>query len=205
MTGVYGAEADLSFRRFDARLQVANSSPMHPQSLASPSQHPHWTGGAGYTLPNGLRIGVSVHHGPYIPVESRWLSPGDDFRQFPATGVGTEVQWARGRVSVQGEWQRFEYPYPRVSSLIGSFGFAETKIIVTPRLFVAGRAGFRSFNYLVAAEQNYEAVIGYRPSRRQLIKLGYLKSRDESLGSARGDVLGLQYIYSFQGLPVRLP
>ena len=57
--GIPGVEAQLSWNRFDARVQVTNSSPANPQSLRSRSQFVQGTAGAGYSPHGGLHIGVS--------------------------------------------------------------------------------------------------------------------------------------------------
>ena len=64
-------------------------------------------------------------------------------RSFPASGLGLEVQWARGHWSASGEWQRFQYDLPgftQAPSVISTYG--EAKRILTPRLYLAGRAGW---------------------------------------------------------------
>jgi hypothetical protein len=51
--GLPGAEVDVSWRKFDGRFQLTNSSPANPQSLRSGNQAAQWTAGAGYTIRQG--------------------------------------------------------------------------------------------------------------------------------------------------------
>ncbi len=82
--------------------------------------------------------------GPIWPPMSPPLLPrGTSVRSFPASGLGLEVQWARGHWSASGEWQRFQYDLPgfiQAPSVISTYG--EAKRILTPRFYVAGRAGW---------------------------------------------------------------
>ena len=62
--GLPGAQIDVTRSKVDARLQFANSSPANPRSLFARDQYGNWAGGAGYTLRQGLRVGVDAYRGP---------------------------------------------------------------------------------------------------------------------------------------------
>jgi len=198
--GVTGVEVDVSIHRLDTRLQLANSSPAHPVGVSSGDQHPQWAGGAGYTVRHGLRIGLSAYRGPYMLRASRFLSEGDQSADYRATGVGLDVQWARGRWSASGEWQRFSFPYPRIPAAVGNYGYAETKVVLTPRWYAALRAGYQDYNHIAPDRQNYDFVLGYRPNRFQLIKVGYQWLRETGVVGTRDDVWAVQYVTSIDSL-----
>ncbi len=199
-TGVVGLEADTNIRRLDARFQLTNSSPMRPVGLRSLDQHLQWAAGLGYTFRQGLRVGVSTYRGPYMLRTSRFLSMGDRSDQYPASGVGVDVQWARGRWSVNGEWQHFEFSYPRISSAIGSYGYGEAKVVLTARCYLATRIGYQDYNYIAPDRQNYDFVFGYRPNRWQLVKFGYQLLRDRAVAGTVDDVWAVQYVTSLDSL-----
>ncbi len=209
--GLPGIEMDLSSHKVDARVQITNSSPANPQSLLSGSQHAQWTAGGGYTVVQGLRVGVSAFEGPYFDHDVAALLPvGKTVGDFPATGAGLDVQWARGRWSTTGEWQWFHFDYPNLSvSPTASFAYAEVKAVITPRIYAAlrvgeqrnGRVADQWFSQsLEPSQQAYEFAIGYRPNRWQLIKLGYEWLRTSEVPGTRDNVLGLQYVTSIQSL-----
>src|SRR5207302_695274 len=97
----------------DGRLQLTNSSPVNPETLwANEAQFLNWAAGAGYTIRPGLRFGASMFHGPYLEV-GRFLLPTENAADWPFTATGIDGQWKLGRWSVNGEWQRFYFLYPR--------------------------------------------------------------------------------------------
>ena len=199
-TGVMGLEIDASIQRLDTRFQLTNSSPVNPQGLLSRDQHAQWAAGAGYTILQGFRVGVSAYRGPYMRQTSRYLEGIERSADYSATGLGLDAQWARGRWSLNGEWQHFELPYPRMRTVIGNYGYAEAKAVLTPRWYAAVRAGYQDYNYRRPDRQSYDFVFGYRPNRFQLIKVGYQWLRDRELPGTRDDVWAVQYVTSIDSL-----
>jgi hypothetical protein len=210
--GLPGAELDISSGKVDARVQVTNSSPANPQTLRSGDQHLQWAAGAGYTIRPGFRVGFSAFRGPYLNQNIHQLLPiGDTLRNYSATGAGADLQWAKGRWSVEAEWQRFQFTYPQfVKSPAVSFGYVELKAILTPRLYAATRVGYQRYNAVqderitssdpfLSGRRSYEFALGYRPNRWQLLKVGYQRLRVE--GEQTFDsVLAFQLVTSIQSL-----
>lgn len=211
--GVRGVEADFSGHRFDGRLQFTNSSPSHPLSLTDSGQFLQWTAGAGYTIHQGFRVGVSGFRGPYLNAALSSLLPaGTTLRDFPANAFGIDAQWARGRWSLSGEWQRFQYDSPnfRVSpSVISIYG--EAKAIITPRLFLAARAGWlqpgravdktgASTDQFAPSMASYEFAAGSWINRYQLLKGSYEWLNIGNRPGTRFNVLGVQLVTTFHAL-----
>jgi hypothetical protein len=194
----------------DARLQFTNSSPARAENLLSPDQNPNWTAGGGYTIRQGLRVGGSMYRGAYLKV-GRSLLPTDHTRDWQLLALGLDFQWARGRWSANGEWQRFHYPYPRyILSPTFQFGYLEVKTRLHPRVYTAARAGYNAYSmiqtesmaYPVAprpTRQAYEFVIGYQINRSQLLKIGYEWLRAANLPATANNVFGVQFVTSIQG------
>lgn len=184
--GLPGLESDISWGRVDSRLQITNSSPVNPQGLASSSQFIQWTAGGGYTLPTGFHIGASAFRGPYLDQNlAPFLPSGKGIRDFPASGIGLDAQWARGPWSAEGEWQHFRFDLPDfVTSPSENAAYAQVKRILTPRAFFAIRASAQRFgrvqdtsgfsaNTYQAPQYIEELSLGYRFSRQELMKLGF--------------------------------
>jgi hypothetical protein len=202
--GLPSIQAEISWARLDGRLQITNSSPANPQGFTSHSQSPQWTAGGGYTVPGGLHVGLSAFRGPYLDRTLDSLLPsGRTIRDFPAVGLGIDAQWARGRWSVDGEWQHFRFELPGfVRSPSERIAYVQLKTILSPRTFVAARATMLEFgrvldisgvtaNHAAAPQQVYEFAFGYRPNRHQLIKAGYeWMNRKESSFNAGPDARG---------------
>jgi len=184
--GLPAVEADLSVARFDARVQVTNSSPANPHPLTSGSQFAQWTAGAGYTVPGGLHLGASGFRGPYLDrTLLPYLPAGAGIGNFLASGIGLDAAWARGPWSLEGEWQQFRFDLPGfVISPSETSQYLQAKRNLSPRVFVAARATAFHFgrirddsgisaNRLTGAHQVYEIGGGYRFSRVELLKFEF--------------------------------
>jgi len=208
--GLPGAEIDFSGHRLDARLQITNSSPADPQPFSRTGEYLQWTVGGGYTIRQGFRVGASAFRGPYLDASLiPFLPPGSTLRSFPASGVGLDAQWARGRWSATGEWQRFQYDYPNFTvapTVTSSYG--ELKAVVTPRLFLAGRAGWMtpggaadntsaSTSQFAPSIASYELAAGSWINRHQLLKVSYEWLTIQNLPGTKLDVLGFQFVTTF--------
>ena len=211
--GLPAAEIDLSWRRLDTRLQLTNSNPYNPVGFFKSGQYPQWTGGGGYTLRQGLRVGISAYRGPWLVGSFSSLVPTDlSAKDFPASGVGADVQWARGRWSASGEWDRFVFDFPHLTNAPTlNFGYVELKMIINPRWYVAIRPNFQTDNHIVFGgvqssatvfpnRQYYEAAIGFRPDRFQLLKVGYEWAKVENSQVNHDNVFGIQFVTTFNGL-----
>ncbi|MBI4461141.1 MAG: hypothetical protein HY648_13930, partial [Acidobacteria bacterium] len=148
--GLPGAEINLGWKKLDGRFQLTNSSPANPKNLLSDDQHLQWAAGAGLTIWQGFRVGASGYRGTFLEEDVASLLPkGTTLGDYPATGVGTDIQWALGRWSASAEWQRFEYNYPRFrTSPAVSYGYLETKVILSPRFYAALRAGYENHGWV---------------------------------------------------------
>jgi hypothetical protein len=145
--GVAGAQIDASRGKWDARAQFANSSPANPRSIFAPDQYGNWAGGAGYTIRQGFRIGVSAYRGPYLDRKYSYFFPGEaNPSTLPAKALGLDVSWAHGHSGVQGELQTFVMPYTAIPTFRETVGYGEIKQVLTPRWFVAVRPGFSGAN-----------------------------------------------------------
>jgi len=194
----------------DARFQVTNSSPAYPQPLSHTGEYLQWTAGAGYTIRQGFRVGASAFRGPYLDVSLIPFFPaGATVRSFPASAIGLEAQWARGRWSALGEWQRFQYDLPNFTvapSVVSTYG--ETKVVIVPRLFLAGRAGWMlpggaadktgvSTSQFAPYVASYELGAGSWINRHQLLKASYEWLHIQNFPGRRLDVFGIQFVTTF--------
>src|SRR5579862_6834548 len=64
--GLPAAEFDLTWSHLDTRFQFTTSNPYNPRDFFQSGQHPQWTAGAGYTIRQGFRVGVSAYRGPWL-------------------------------------------------------------------------------------------------------------------------------------------
>jgi len=211
--GLPGVQAEFSGYRFDARLQITSGSPSNPLSLSHAPDYAQWTAGGGYTIRQGFRVGVSAFRGPYLDPSLASLLPVDTtVRDFPATAIGFDVQWALGHWSVTGEWQRFWYASPNFSvspSVVSTY--AELKRTLSPRFFVAGRTGWlrpgsatdtsgASTSQFAPRIGSYELGGAWWLNRHQLLKASYEWLRIEDLPGTRTNVVGLQFVTTFHAL-----
>jgi hypothetical protein len=168
---VTGAQIDLSRNSWDCRVQFANSSPANPHGPIAQDQHGNWAAGAGYTIRQGFRVGLSGYRGPYLDRD------GEDsatvrLSKFPASAGGIDVTWARGHTNIQGELQRFVMPHPAESSIKETAAYGEVKQVLSPRWYVATRVGVTG-SRTEGNAQSIEMAAGIRPNRLQLLKFSF--------------------------------
>jgi hypothetical protein len=211
--GLPGIQAEVSSHRVDARVQITSGSPANPLSLSHAPDYAQWVAGGGYTIRQGFRVGISGFRGPYLAPELTTLLPaGTTVRDFPASGLGLEAQWASGHWSASGEWQRFQFDSPNLTqapSVISTY--VEAKRILTPRLYVAGRTGWlkpggatdtsaASTSQFSPSMASYELGAGCWINRHQLLKGSYEWLRIQNLPGTRTNVLGFQFVTTFHAL-----
>jgi len=171
--GLAGAQVDATAGPFDMRAQFTNSSPANPRSVFDKDQYANWAGGAGYTIRQGFRVGVSAYRGPYLDRNYPFYFPGEARpRDLPATGYGLDVQWGRGHWNVYGELAHFQFTYKAIPTFNLHTGYAEAKRALTPRWYAAARFGYeRPVGY--TGSEYYEMAVGFRPQAHQVLKFGY--------------------------------
>jgi hypothetical protein len=192
--GLAGAQVDVTQGKLDARAQFVNSSAINPRAIYARDQYGNWAGGAGYTIKQGFRVGMSAYRGPYLDRAFPYYFPGEAKpRDLPATAVGVDAEWGWGHWNLNGEWQRFHLDYHAIPTYIEQVGYVEVRRILHPRWYVATRLGYETAN----AEPGhgvYEFAVGYRPSRFELVKLGYQIQRGPAIPGTLGNTLAVQLV-----------
>lgn len=198
--GLIGAQVDAVMGKLDVRAQFTNSSPANPRPIFSRDEYGTWTGGAGYTIRQGLRVGVSAYRGPYLDRSYPFFFPGEaNPKGLPATGFGTDVQWAAGHWNVNGEWQYFHMDYKLIPVFTTHTGYAEIKRVLHPRWYIAARAGYlRASAY--TAPNDFEFAVGYRPNAHQLIKLEYEVLQSPVIHGVQANTLAIQVVTTLKPL-----
>lgn len=180
--GLAGAQADVTLGKWDARLQFANSSPANPRSIFDKDQYANWAGGAGYTIRQGLRVGMSGYRGPYLDRHYAFYFRGEAKPiDLPASAIGVDVDWAAGHWNIRGEWQHFVMPYKLFPDFRQTATYVEARRVLHPRWFVAARAGYVHTS-LTSGDDTFEGVIGFRPNTHQIIKTGLVVNHAQDTG-----------------------
>jgi hypothetical protein len=181
--GLAGVEADVTLGKWDARAQFVNSSPADARSVFDDGQFGSWLGGAGYTIRQGLHVGLAGYRGPYLYQSMPYYFPGPGgLHNLPASGWGVDAEWDKGHWNTSGEWHRFDLAYYVIPTLREDAGYVEVKRVLHPRWYVAGRAGYLHPNFAFGGE-TYEAVVGFRPNGWQIIKVAYGIERERPSGN----------------------
>jgi hypothetical protein len=200
--GLTGAQVDATLGKLDMRLQFTNSSPANPRSIFQNDQYGNWTGGIGYTLAQGFRVGVSAYRGPYLDRQSEFYFPGESPpRDLPATAYGLEVQWGRGPWNAYAELQRFQFDYHVIPTFTENTGYVELRRVLHPRWYVAARLSYLRSNSEPPL-QVYETVVGYRPNRIQLIKVGYEIQQGQYIRGTLANTFGVQLVTAFRPVSI---
>jgi hypothetical protein len=211
--GLPGVQIEASNGHLDGRVQLTAGSPAISEYFTTRLSYAQWTAGAGYTIRQGTRIGVSAFRGPYLDrAVASFLPAGASVRDFPATGIGIDGQWARGRWSVNAEWQRFQFDLPNfVVSPTTTTGFAEVKSVLTPRLYLTARVGYMKNGSVLDSTQIFAAQ--YAPTlaslelgggvwlrRNLLLKGSYEWLYTEGEPGSQNNVFGFQLVASIHAL-----
>lgn len=205
--GLPAVQGEISSGRVDARVQITGGSPANPMSFAHAAQYLQWTVGGGYTIRQGFRVGGSAFRGPYLDRDLESVLPaGTSIRDFPATGLGLDVQWARGWWSAHGEIHHFTFAGPNwvVAPNVTS-SYAEMKRTLTPRFYLAGRAGRLttgrvvdvqglSLPHIGSAMTSIELAAGAWLNRHQSLKVSYSCLKPEGTLSSQFNVIGFQLV-----------
>jgi hypothetical protein len=196
IAGLAGAQVDGTLGPFDMRAQLANSSPANPRSVFDKDQYANWAGGAGYTIRQGFRVGVSAYRGPYLDRHYAFYFPGEARpHDLPATGYGLDVQWGRGPWNLYGELAHFQMAYKVIPTFNLHTGYAEARRVLNPRWYAAARAGYnRPVGY--RGSESYEAAAGFRPNASQVLKFGYTVERYS--GASLDHSAVIQFVTSFR-------
>lgn len=194
---VAGAQLDASHGKWDGRVQFANSSPANPRSLFAGDQYGNWAGGAGYTIRQGLRVGVSGYRGPYLDRKYAYYFPGEaNPSKLPAHAIGVDGNWAHAHTSAYIEVARFVMPYTAIPKFRESAGYLELRQVLSPRWFIAGRYSITS-NSATGRTNVFEGAAGFRPDRFQLLKFGYEEEHFSSGSERNRNTLAVQFITTF--------
>ena len=197
-----GVEVDGTLGQIDLRGQLTNSSPANPRSILQTNQYLNWTAGAGYTIVQGFRVGVAAYRGPYLDRQYPYYFPGEaDPRNLPGTGIGADVQWGHGHWNFNGEWQRFQMDYTVIPTFIETSGYGEVRLVLHPRWYVATRLGYVRPN-VISGWQSYEASIGYRPGRHELIKLEYELQQWPNTSASQRNTLAIQFVTTLHPISI---
>ena len=198
--GLTGAQVEATIGKLDARAQFVNSSPANRRSIFDRDQYGNWAGGAGYTIKQGFRVGVSAYRGPYLHRGYPYFFPGEaNPKSLPGSAYGLDAQWARGRWNLYGEWQRFQLAYKLIPTFQKRIGYAEARCVLHPRWYAATRVGYLSTTPYPSSETYYEMAGGYRPNRHQLIKFEY---QIERAGGKLENTFAVQLVTSFQAISI---
>jgi hypothetical protein len=186
--GLAGVQTDVTLGKWDARAQFVNSSLMDPRSPLQKDQYGNWAGGAGYTILQGLRVGISGSRGPYLSREWPYFFPGESNpNTLPGSTAGAEVGFARGHWNVEGEWDWMMLPYRAIPFIRREGAYGEAKRVLSPRWYAAVREGYLSTNG--SRQDIFEVAAGYRPGVHELIKFGYELQHNAASGLMNGSVV----------------
>jgi hypothetical protein len=197
-----GVEVDTTIGTVDLRGQLVNSSPTNPRSVAETGQYLNWVAGAGYTIRQGLRVGFSAYRGPYLDRQYPFFFPGEiDPRNLPATAVGVDAQWGVGHWNFNGEWQHFRMDYTVIAPFTQSVGYGELRLAVHPRWYLASRVGYVTASTFPGS-RSYEAAVGYRAGKQELVKLEYEMQQGPGITAAQQNTLAIQFVTTLGPIPV---
>ena len=194
--GGTAAQVDGTRGKWDGRLQFANSSPANPRGPVARDQYGNWAGGAGYTVHQGFRLGISGYRGPYLDRKYPYFFPGEaNPNKLPAHGLGIDASWSRHHTWAFAELQKFVMPYTLFPNFRESTAYGEIRQDISARWFFASRYGYTCTN-VTGKLHSIEGGAGFRPNRRQLIKVAFEEQRYQGTDDSPNHTLGIQFVTS---------
>jgi hypothetical protein len=145
--------------------------------------------GAGINLGPSLHIGASVTHGSYLNRSSPNLPSGTTWDSYKQTIASGDMRFSVGYVDSRAEVAWTSYNAPAASAPLHGLGaYAESKVTLTPRIFIAVRLEHFKYAFIgpfspvspywvsgLTTENNGEVGIGYRLSNALLVKTSVRK------------------------------
>ncbi len=134
----WGAVLSGRVSRFDWRAAAVSLPVVNTNYTPVPSGELRPLVGAGVSLGPSLHIGAALTRGSYLNRNSPGLpKPWDDYRQTVASG---DLRLSLGYVETRAEvaWSNYEAPFAS-SPLHGLGAYAESKITLSPRVFIGAR------------------------------------------------------------------
>ena len=183
-----------------ANSTCARSSRIHRRQIPAASlqtdQYLNWTGGAGYTIRQGLRVGAQHLSRPLSRPPISLLSSRRSRipRTLPATGLGVDAQWGRGPWNVNAEWQRFQMDYHAMPTFIEDSRLRRSPPACSARAGTWPRASAYVSEHMFAGWRWYEAAVGYRPGRHELVKVDYEAKQGTDIYGAQQNTLAVQFV-----------
>ncbi len=200
--GLPGVQIDATLGPADFRAQFVNSSPANRRTLLDSDQYGNWSGGVGYTILQGFRVGVSAYRGPYLSRDYAYFFPGEAApKSLPGSGYGIDAQWARGHWNVYGELHRFQMIYRAIPDFNQHDGYVEARRVLTPRVFAAVRAEYVRSNAF-PGYQAYEMAAGVRLNTQQLLKVGYQIQQGPAVRGTLANVAEIELVTSLHLLSI---
>ena len=202
--GLPGIQMDASLGKLDVRGQFTNSSPSNRRTLLDSDQYGSYTAGAGYTIVQGFRVGASVNRGAYLHRQHRFFFPGEARpKDLPSTAFAIDVQYGRGPWNLFAEWQHNKREYKAIPNFVQKTGYAEVRRVLHPRWYVAGRFDYERASAYPGREV-VDMVIGFRPNRHQLLKVGYAVAHGPAIRGSLGNVVSVQLVTTLRPLSIAL-
>jgi hypothetical protein len=153
-----GVQARYAPGRFDVAASVTTGTLSNPR-VGDDNGGLQIAARAGMEPVAGLITGVSLSRGAWL---SDSVVPAADHRGYRQQAVGIDAEYSRDRWLVRGELIQSTWRLPSIApSLTALTGFAEGRVRLHPRIFIAGRVDRLDFSQVTngAVTQTWDAPI----------------------------------------------
>ena len=192
--------------KWTCEAKLTNSSPTNPRSVLDSDQYLNWTVGGGYTIRRRSSVPGSPHIAAPIWIGSIHTSfrAKSIPRNLPATAVGIDVE-PNGFRPLEHQWgvAAFSNGLHCHSGIHRERRLRQARYVLHPRWYLATRIGYASPS-AIPGWRTYEAAVGYRAGKHQLIKLEYEVQQGPAISGTQHNTLAIQFVTTLHPISVAI-
>lgn len=133
----------------DYRAALVSLPPTHRDYVPDPDPAIRPALGIGVTPRVGFRIAVNATAGTYLNKDlTASQLDGREWSSYRHRVIATDVDYGAGHFDLRGEFAISEFEVPRTGTIDGPAGYAEARVTLTPRVFVAARGELNRYPFI---------------------------------------------------------
>jgi hypothetical protein len=144
-----GVMASGEWKKLDYRVASISLPPTHPGYTPRPLAAQRPMAGIGISPTPALRVAVSATDGPYLNDEiGQAQLAGKPWQSYHQRVLAGDLKYGVGHFDLLAELAFAEFDVPNNPEIGGAAGYAEARMTISPRVFVAVRGEFNRYPFI---------------------------------------------------------